>query len=436
VRHILLLAGPIIGGMLSQNLLNLVDTAMVGQLGAAALGAVGFGGMASWLAAAIFMGLGVGVQAISARRVGEGKPKGAIHVLQVALVFVLVLVLPYGVFLADFSHAILDLLSDDLEVIALGDRYLAIRLSVVGLGIANFAFRGYWNGVGQTMVYLRTIMAMHALNIFLNWVLIFGHLGAPEMGVEGAAWASAVSVFVGTLLYSVQTLFSLGPRRLLSLPVEFRKTLRACLRLSVPTGFQSMFFSAGFVAFYALAGLIGTSELAVTSVLINLGLVCILPAVGFGQASMTLVGTALGAGRSEDARGWARLTLGICVSVLTVMGVSLAAGAPVWLSAMIGDPEIAALGVLPLIVLGLSQPIDSVGVVLSNTLIGAGAVRTVMGWSVGLQWGLCLPCVWAWITWMGGGLLGMWVIFVIWRGLFALAMGILFRRGKWLEIAV
>jgi Na+-driven multidrug efflux pump len=171
-------------------------------------------------------------------------------------------------------------------------------------------------------------------------------------------------------------------------------------------------------------------------VLINLGLVCILPAVGFGQAAMTLVGTALGAGRTEDAREWARLTLVLCVMVMAVLGVGLALGAPVWLRVMIGDPSTAALGVTPLILLGLSQPVDSIGVVLSNTLIGAGAVRVVMMWSVLLQWGLCLPLVWMWVSWMNGGLVGIWGIFILWRTLFTLAMIALFKRDSWLQIQV
>jgi MATE family multidrug resistance protein len=434
--RILILALPIIGGMVSQNLLNLVDTAMVGQLGASALGAVGFGGMANWFASSFFMGLGAGVQTIVSRRTGEGRPQQGILSLHTAMSVVVCVVIPFSIILSLFSTEILALLSTDPEVRAQGGPYLGIRLMAMSFVIFNFSFRGYWNGIGRTTVYLLTIVLMHALNIFLNWMLIYGHLGAPRLEVKGAAIASAISLFVGTVIYFFLAFRLIRKDGFLARIKGFRKTLKNLLRLSIPAGMQNVFFSLGFVVFFVIAQKVGTDTLAATNVLLTLSLVCILPSVGFGLAAATLVGQSLGEGQLEAAKRWGWQTLAISTACMSVFGVILALFPELWLSFLMNDPEVELMAVAPLILLGLLQPFDGVGVVLSQTLIGAGAVRTVMFWSVICQWGVFLPLAYIWGVVYGGGLLSIWISLVIWRVLFSAIMAWTYRRGHWLTAKV
>jgi putative MATE family efflux protein len=432
VRRILGLALPIIGAMVSQNLLNLVDTAMVGQLGSPALGAVGFGGMVHWLAGALFFGLGSGVQAIAARRVGEGDRPGAISALQAALSLAACVALPYALLLSTWTEEIFRLLSDDPEVISAGGPYLRVRFFALAFVVMNFSFRGYWNGIGRSTVYLRTIVMIHATNIFLNWVLIYGHLGVTPMGVTGAGLASAIAVTLGSATYFVLTWRharqTSGERG--ALP------LRNVARLSIPAGLQNLFYSAGFVLFFWVAQRLGTRELAATNVLINLSLVAILPALGFGLAAATLVGQALGARRSREAMRWGWNTVWIAAVAMALLGGLLAGFPRIWLDLLINDPAAEAMAVAPLVLLGLMQPVESVGIVLSQTLIGAGAVRSVMVVSVVMQWGLFLPGGYLVSVRLGGGLIALWIALVVWRALLSLVMALLFSRGRWLQITV
>lgn len=422
--------------MLSQNLLNLVDTAMVGQLGAPALGAVGLGGMVNWLLSAFFVAVGNGVQAIAARRVGQGDPRGAVGALHAALLIAWAFVLPYGLLLATQTSAIFRLLSSDPAVVAQGTPYLAVRLCASAFATTNVSFRGYWNGLGMTTVYLRTILLIHAINIVLNWLLIYGNLGFPTLGVTGAGVASAIAVATGSCTYAVLAWRHARGHGFLRREQMAGAPVRAVLRLSVPPGLQMLSLAATFVMFFRIADLLGTRQLAVTNVLVNLSMICVLPAVAFGMASATLVGQALGSGAGKSAAVWGWNTLLLAVIAMGLLGFILAVAPRTWLSLLINDPQAVALGVTPLILLGLLQPADAVGVVLSRTLIGAGAVRAVSVASLLLQWGLFLPLAYGWGVRAHGGLLALWIAMGAYRLVLALVMVVLFAKGRWYEVKV
>ncbi|MBK6849716.1 MAG: MATE family efflux transporter [Proteobacteria bacterium] len=437
VRRILALALPIIGGMASQNLLNLIDTVMVGRLGSAALGAVGLGSMVNWLASAFFMALGSGVQALASRRTGQSDARGAVDPLHAALVLALAVVLPCSLLLAGHATWIFARLSRDPAVQALGADYLAIRLAGAVFLVANFAFRGYWNGIGRSTVYLRTILLIHAVNIALNGLLIYGTLGFPRLGVRGAAYASVIGAAVGTGSYLLRAWRFARPHGFLhDVWGSARRAGRSVLRLSVPTGVQNTFLSAGFVLFYRFAGQLGTRELAISNVLIQLAMVCLLPSVGFGLAAATMVGISLGAGQRQQAACWVRTAVGVAMVAMVVPATALVLAPRLWLGMLLNDPAAAACGVVPLVLLAAMQPFDAVGSVLSQALLGAGAVRVVMLLSVLLQWGLFLPGAYGWAIAAGHGLTGLWLAFVLWRLFYALAMAALFRHGRWAEIAI
>jgi putative MATE family efflux protein len=179
--------------MLSQNVLNLVDTAMVGTLGDAALAGVGLGGFANFLFSAFILGISAGVQAMAARRVGEGRLSETAIPLNGGLLIALVIAVPWSALLITLAWEYFPVLTNDAAVVEQGVPYLRARLFAMFAMGMNFAFRGYWNAVDKSILYMRTLISMHVVNIFLNWVLIFGNLGAPELGAQGAGVASAIA---------------------------------------------------------------------------------------------------------------------------------------------------------------------------------------------------------------------------------------------------
>ncbi|MDY3197395.1 MAG: MATE family efflux transporter [Pseudomonadaceae bacterium] len=432
-RTIVMLGLPIMGGMLSQSLLNLVDAAMVGSLGQAALAGVGLGGYVNFMAIALVMGLGVGVQATVARRRGQGLVDQSAEPLNNGLLIAALIALPLSLLCWFNAEAILALLSDDPEVTAIGADYFRWRaLAIIAVG-CNFAFRGYWNGIRQTGRYLQILVVMHIFNVVISYGLIFGRFGLPEMGAEGSGLGTTLAMFLGTALYFTLTWFR-GRRQGFLRRLPPLAELRLMLRLSLPNSLQQLFFATGVTVLFWIIGQIGTAELAVAHILINLALLLILPGVGMGMAATTLVSHSLGAGQPQDAYRWGWDVVKVAALMLFLLGL------PFWLMPQLvlqiftQDPELLALGQWPLRITGLGMTLDATALVLTQALLGAGASRMVMGVNLGSQWLIFLPCAYLIGPVLGGGLLAVWLLQSLYRVMASVIFAILWRRKHWADI--
>jgi len=434
-RQLLAIALPIIGGMLSQNVLNLVDIGMVSRLGDTALAATGVASFFNYLSVAIVLGLATGVQATSSRRFGESLAEQAALPLNGGLLLAMLVGIPLTLMLMGLAGDILAFLNDDAAVVEQGTPYLQIRLLALTAVGMNFAFRGYWSAANMTRLYFYTIVSMHVVNIFLNWVLIFGNLGAPALGVKGAGIATTISIHVGLLLHIVFAWQFARPAGFLrGLPQ--REALRSLIRISLPSSIQQVFFSGGLVALIWILGQIGTAEVAAANVLLTLGLVLLLPAVGIGIACSSLVGRALGRNDADDARRWGWESAALILLANTAIGLLLLLFARPILSIFLHDAETLALALPPFLVGALVVGIDTSGLVLMNALLGAGASHRVMKISIVLQWLLFLPLAWLVGPVLGLGLLGVWVVQALYRLLQTLALALNWRDDFWQHIKV
>ncbi len=442
VRQVLAIALPIIGGMTSQNILNLVDTGMVGTLGDEALAAVGTGGFANFLAMAFITGLSAGVQAIASRRKGEGRESETAVALNGALLIAVVMGVPLSIGLWFVVPHVFPVLNPDPMVVETGVPYLQARiLAMVAVGM-NFAFRGYWNGVNLSKLYLRTLLVMHAANITLNWLLIFGNLGAPQMGAAGAGVASAIATYIGTGYYVLLGLRHAGKAGFLR-RLPDREGFRTIGRLALPNAFQQLFFAAGFnVLFWIIAhsniasDAVATAEVAAANVVINVTLVAVLPGLGLGLAAASLVGQALGRRDPADAMAWGWDVVRIAAGVMSVLGLPMLLFPDAILGVFLQHDATIDIARGPLRLVGATIGIDAIGMVLMNALIGAGASRTSMVVSITTQWFLFLPVAYLLGPVFGLGLMAIWIANSTYRGLMAVIFAHLWRRGRWAEIEV
>lgn len=421
--------------MVSQNVLNLIDTAMVGQLGDAALAATGMGSFANFVSIAFITGMSSGVQAMVARRQGEGRLSEVAVPLNGGLLLAVALALPASVALWYAAPLFFPVLLEDPAVREIAVPYYQVRLlAMVAVGM-NFAFRGFWNGTNRSTMYLSTLVVMHVVNITLNWVFIFGKLGAPELGAVGAGLSSAIATWVGTLVYLwLGWRHARGGGFLAGLPgVE---TLRTMLRLAVPAGIQQELFAAGYLTFFWIVGQVGTRELAAANVLLTLTLVLILPGLGFGLGASSLVGQALGRNDPQDAKRWGWDVVKVACLVMGLLGIPMLAAPELILGVFLEDPNTRALAVPALRLIGGTIFFDAVGMVLLNALLGAGAARSVMVVGVGAQWLLGMPLAWLVGPKLGMGLFAVWASQVGWRALQATVFGVLWQRGRWASIRV
>jgi putative MATE family efflux protein len=429
------IALPIMGGMMSQNILNLVDIGMVGVLGDSALAASGIGSFSNYLAISFIIGLSAGVQALAARRLGEGRPTETAIPLNGGLLLALVLGVPLCIILVLATPWAFTFLSKDPEVVALGVPYLQVRmLSMMAVGM-NFSFRGYWSAIHMTGVYLRTLLIMHAINIFLNWVLIFGNLGAPELGVFGAGVATTISLYIGTGLYFFFALRHARDKGFLR-GIPSLQTLKQQFKLSLPASLQQVFFSAGLVTLIWIIGQIGTAEVAATNVLMTFHITALLPGFGIALAATTLVGNALGRGDVQDAAmwGWNSAILTLLYGLIVTLAVILFSQ-PI-LGVFLKDPETRALAHLPMQLWALVLGLDLAGMVLMNALIGAGDTRRSMWISLISQWVFFLPLAYVVGPVLGFGLLGVWIVNGIYRSGQAIVCVQQWAGRKWAQVEI
>lgn len=420
---------------MSQNFLNLADTAMVGRLGAASLAAVGLGGVATFLAFSYLLGLSPAVQAIAARRLGERKPDETAYALNTGLVVALGVGAVLTVALYRLVPFLLGRLNSDPQVLAAGIPYLEARvLSIAGVGV-NFSFRGYWNGINRPKCYMLTLVTMNVLNIVFNYMFIFGRWGAPAMGAAGAGYASLLATYCGSILY-----LYLGYK--LARPSGFLKhvpgwqSLKALTRLSTPSGLQNMFYAGGVTALFWIIGKVGTAELAAANVIVNIELVGVMPALGFGLAATSLVGQALGNGSPDEAARWGWATARVAGFALGLLGVAMIAWPCTLLGLFTPDEAVIRTGCLPLRLAGIGMPLQAAGLVLMHAMMGAGDNRRVMLISIVSQWGLLLPAAYVLGPLVGGSLAAIYGAQLGYRSVQAAIFALLWRGTHWRTLEV
>ena len=176
----------------------------------------------------------------------------------------------------------------------------------------------------------------------------------------------------------------------------------------------------------------GTQSVAVGHVLVNLSLLLILPGVGVGVAAMSLVGEALGRDDQQAAHRWGIDALSVAGLLLTVLALPMLLFPATVLAVFFEDQSLIQLGILPLQITGLMIVLDAAALVLAQTLMGAGAQRTVMLLTLSMQWLVFLPLAW----WVGieleYGLLGVWLVQLFYRALNSSSFLWVWQRRRWL----
>ncbi|MBD3894376.1 MATE family efflux transporter [Halomonas sp. ML-15] len=435
-RHtILKLALPIIAGMLSQSLLNLIDAALVGQLGEVALAGVGIGGYAMFMVTAVLFGLSSGVQAQTARRHGEQAWSQRAIALNAGLVVALAVAVPLTLLCLWQAPRLLALINQAPDVHDVAVTYFRWRvISLVSVAMI-FCFRGYWNGIQQTGIYLRIILIMHLVNVVASIGLIFGYAGLPAMGPAGAGAGTTLSLLIGVLIWLALSWRHAKPSGFL-LRWPQRLTYTTTLRLAIPHSFQQLWFAAGYAVLFWILGQLDTSSVAVGHVLVNLSLFLILPGVGLGMAAMSLVGQAMGRDAHRDAHRWGWDVVKVAWACLALLALPMILMPEQVLGLFLHSESLIGMGRLPLQLTALMIVLDAAALVLGQALLGAGANRTVMTLTLSMQWLLFLPLAWLVGVVFDHGLVGIWWVQLGYRMLNSLCFVLLWQRRHWQRLAV
>lgn len=433
-NKILALALPITAGMLSQSVLNLIDAALVGRLGEVALSGVGLGSYANFLFIALITGLSSSVQTLVARRRGQASA-GAAEPLNLALLVAICLALPISMLAYLNAPRLLDLLTNDPAVATLGCDYFQYRVLALTFVAFNFSFRGYWNGIKDSLGFLRLLLLMHLLNVPLSYLLIFGGLGVPAFGAAGSGLGTLLAMAAGSVLLLIKTYRRGRSDGFLSQRPRW-STLQRLLALALPASLQQLVFALGLLMLFWIIGQIGTAEIALAHILINLGLLLILPGVGLGMAATTLVSHSLGKQQPERAYRWGVDTIWLAITTLFILGTPLWLWPEAVMHLFLQNPELYELGRWPLIIQGVGLCLDAAAIVLTQALQGAGAHRTVMLINSASLWLIYLPLAWLLGVYLGWGLTAIWLVQMGHRFINSLIFISLWKKRHWQQLTL
>ncbi|MEP6590553.1 MAG: MATE family efflux transporter [Gemmatimonadota bacterium] len=416
LRPLLRLALPIVGVNLGMMAMGAVDTIMVGRLSPEALAAVALGNVYFFALAMFGIGVLLAVDPILTQALGANDFSGAARAVQRGIVVAAGLSLPIAAALL-VAAPTLRLAQQPATIIPLAGTYCLIMVPSVLPFLLFSVGRQTLQAMHRVGPVLWTIIAANLLNVGFNWLLIFGHLGFPALGVAGSAWATTLSrVSMLALLYLLAQP-ELRPWIRPWHPDSIRRApIWAMLRLGIPIGFQIELEMAAFSIVALLMGTFGTVPVAGHQIALNLASLTFMVPMGVGMGVSVLVGQAVGRGDVEAVQRASRSALIVGAGFMGLTAL-LFLGLPRFLAQIYTTNEaVVAFAAMLLPIAGVFQVFDGLQVVSVGILRGLGdtrvpmlinllgfgaagigaslylAYRTPLG-AVGLWWGLVIGLV-------------------------------------------
>lgn len=428
-RDVLTLAWPIAAAMLGETAIGLVDTKLVGGLGAAALGGVGLGTTIMFLGYAVVFGLMRGVKIAAAHAIGEGRERDGFAYAQAGVVLGFALGLVQLAVCRDVSP-LLQALGADATIIPYARDFLAAITLGAPATCALAALIQHRQAIGDSRTPMIVGIAGNLFNASFAWALINGRLGLPALGVKGAGYATAITEVLE--LSAMLWLLFREQRSATSKPsLTLGGAVREILAIGGPTGVQFAFEMTAFTMFTVILGSISAQEIAAHQIALNTIRVSFLPGVAVAEAASVLVGQSLGRRDLAGADAVTKSALKIAVGFMAICGIFFALGGGLVAEFFSRDATVVSTARKLLLVATVFQVLDAVNIVLRGALRGAKDVRLVMLIGIGSIW-FCVPTA-AWFLGrqMGLGALGGWLGFIAETTVAAGLFWLRWKHGGW-----
>jgi MATE family multidrug resistance protein len=436
LRTLIQLAAPMVLARASQSVITFADAIQVKHLGYKAIAAVATGGLNVLGFVILAMGTVFIVQSFVAQLVGRGDrdetPRFAwyglaIAVMAAALALALVPLVGRALAFTGYSPDVRAQMTD----------YMAIRMLSVGAVVGVEALGNWYGGLGNTWMQMVAGLITMVTAVFFNWVFIDGHLGAPAMGVRGAALASVIASFLGFAFILTAFLRRWGGAPTARATNLTLRELRRVLRFGVPNGLNWFLEFTAFQLFVngALAHL-GDQIVAALIVVIALNTVSFMPAFGLASAGAILAGQAIGRGDRDAVWPQVKVTLLCTMTWMGVIGVIYAAAPARVLSLFASEHsgQLVAIGSTMLVISAAWQLVDAIGITISETLRAAGDTAWTAAVRILLAWAVFTPSAFLVVGPFDGGPNGAMLCLVGCLALLATALALRFRSGAWRRI--
>lgn len=438
VRSVNGLAVPIIAENLFQTMLGVVDLAMVGTLGAVAIAGTGSALQIMFLVISALSAITVGTTVLVARFTGGGQPEEGSRAAKQSLLMGVGLAVVVTLLGHFYAHSIIALLGVEPGVVAAGGGYLDVVAQMSLFLIVQLVCGGALRGAGDTRTPMVVTGLVNLVNVGVAYVLIFGHLGFPAMGVVGSAWGASIARMIGAVV--MLAILASGRRK-----IDIRgregwmpdvELMRRTLKIGLPSMIEQTLMSGGMLLYSLIVIGMGTAAYAAQRITFNALSVSFLPGLGFGMAATTMTGQSLGARRPDLARRSTWIAFRMAAVWMCLVGAGLFVFDRQIMGLFTDDPAIVEVGAPALRVIALSQPLQALAQVTSGSLRGAGDTRFPMFATAISVWLVRLPLGWVFGIPLNLGLSGVYVSNVIDAGVRAAANYWRFRKGHWQQSRV
>lgn len=437
LRDVLRLALPLVLSTASWSLMHFVDRLFLYWHAPEDTAAALSSGTILWTVMALPLGIASYVNAFVAQYYGANRPQQIGRVMFQGIMFGWITV-PLFLLLAAIAPWAFSLLGHEAPLLEREVTYFQINSWGAGAAVLAAAYASFYTGRGHTRVVMVIDIFSAIVNAVLDYAWIFGKWGFPEMGIEGAAWATVLSQWIKLVIYGC-LLRSPKLRETYGLSRGRKFDADLCRRLLVyggPNGMQMALEGLAFTVFVIYVARLGTAASAATTLAISVNIVAFVPMIGAGIAVSTLVGQYLGANNVKLATRavWSGMWLGVAYNAVFAVLYVLAPG--IFLAAhRAGGPESHAVVGVAVVLLRFVAAyclFDAMQLMLCSAIKGAGDTYFVM-WTTVSTSVSAIVMLELGISRFGGGLLWCWTVLMLWVFLLAFAYGARFLHGGWKE---
>lgn len=437
---IALLAIPMILELSLESIFAVVDIYFVGHLENAdvAIATVGLTEAVISLVYTLGIGLSTGVTAIVARRVGEKNFTGASKAGAQAILVSLLIAILIGFAGFTFAPDILALMGAQKEVIAEGANFTRIIFASSPSIILLFMINGIFRGAGDAAMAMKSLWIASLLNIVLCPLLIYGYGPFPQLGLTGAAVATAIGRTCG-VLYQCWHLFRLNRTIQIfkSYFIPNYEIIKSLMAISTPAMFQFFIQSGSWIILTYIVSVTGSTDASAGyQIAIRNVVFFILPAWGLSNAAATLVGQNLGAKQPERAEKSVLLTTKYNVIFMGIVTLLFVGFSDMIIGFYTQDPIILSYGSQALQIIGLGYIFYGIGMVMIQSLNGAGDTKTPTWINILCFWIIQVPLAWLLSVYFELGPLGAFIAIPSAETVLAILAFYYFKKGKWKTITV
>jgi MATE family multidrug resistance protein len=443
-REVLKVASPLILSTASLTFTLFVDRMFLSWYSEASVAASVPGGITYFTICSVFIGTAQYVNSIVAQYHGAQNPRACARAVWQG-VFFGVLSAPLILACIPLGFLVFTWAGHDATVQALEKDYFALLMVGGIVQPINAALSSFFSGRGKTMVVMWGNIAGNIANACLAYILIFGKCGAPEMGIIGAGVATAATGVIPTIFWALLFLSrDEQPTYATRQEIAFhRQIFWMLIRYGVPSGIQFFLDVASFTVFVLLIGRAGQIDLAASNIVLSIEMLAFLPMIGMSIATATLVGQYVGMKRQDIAEqsAYAAFKLAMCYMGAMALLFFLFPASFLELFRTTRDAAshfdaVLARGTVFLRIVAVWTLFDTLFIIFSGALKGAGDTVFAMWAQVGLAWFFFVPPVYIITQLLGMGVLAAWC----WGLLYVMLLGIVFwarfRQGTWRGISM